>query len=92
MIETILESIKAQNPYTPVCLMATVTYGTPYYDQLNPIRKFRDSLNRYWLGRKMVGLYYAGGTRIAQWLERHGKIRKVVLYIIVKPIVWLFNR
>jgi len=94
-METLLELIKAQQPYTPVCLMSTIAYGSPYYNKLGGVRKFRDE----WLlkrggkiGELLTYLYYLLGTPLAHKIKSSTKARKILLVLIIKPLCYIFSR
>ncbi len=74
------------------CFIATAAYGTPFAQDINVLRRFRDSflVHRVW-GQKLVDLYYKVSPPIADVIERSDRLRKV-FRVFLKPIVETFKR
>lgn len=73
------------------CFIATAAYGTPLAEEINVLRKVRDSylIHRNW-GKELVNAYYRLSPPIAKVIEKSENLKKLVRTFLV-PIVRLFK-
>ena len=73
------------------CFIATAAYGTPMAEEINVLRKFRDSylIHRDW-GRKLISTYYTLSPPVADVIGKSDALKKVVRTALL-PIVNLFK-
>ncbi len=73
------------------CFIATAAYGTPFSQEINVLRRFRDSylVHREW-GQEIVNMYYTISPPIANIIEKDDNLRKIVRTCL-KPLVELFK-
>lgn len=58
------------------CFIATATYGSPFADQVQTFRDFRDRyLKTSVWGRKFIKQYYEHSPKAAQWISRSRVLR-----------------
>ncbi len=70
------------------CFIATAAYGTPMAGQLQPLRRFRDSvLMTTGVGRAFVDTYYTWGRYAAAFIAERPVLRGAVRVALV-PLVW----
>ncbi|MBS3814934.1 MAG: hypothetical protein KGY45_00010 [Hadesarchaea archaeon] len=69
------------------CFIATAAYGTPMVEEINILRKFRDTylMHRDW-GEKLVETYYYLSPPIANLIEKSENLKKIVRTCL-KPII-----
>lgn len=77
---------------TEGCFIATAVFGTPYANEIDVLRRWRDKrLNKSWYGQKFINHYYRYSPRIAdfirdkEWIK--DKIRKG-LTVILRVFEW----
>ena len=69
------------------CFIATAAFGTPFSEELNVLRDWRDqSLNQSSYGRLFIQAYYATSPRIADFIRRHAGARAATR-ILLRPLV-----
>ena len=69
------------------CFIATAAYGTPFSDEIDILRFWRDSfLKTSWLGRRFVDFYYRTSPPIADFISERDTVRTIVRTIL-NPIV-----
>lgn len=67
------------------CYIATAVYGSYDAPQVMTLRQFRDDvLQKYYLGRKFIALYYKHSPKYAEQLKYHNRINRVVRSILNK--------
>ncbi|KKS42388.1 MAG: hypothetical protein UV05_C0045G0008, partial [candidate division CPR1 bacterium GW2011_GWA2_42_17] len=74
------------------CFIATAAYGTPFAEEVRYLSKFRDRYlltNR--LGRSMVRIYWKIGPKMAKYIEKKERVKKVARGIL-GPLVWIAKR
>ena len=75
------------------CFIATAAYGSRMAKEVNVLKKVRDEyLLTNELGRDFVSAYYRYSPRLADWIAKHPRIRKIVrigLYPIMGLSKWL---
>lgn len=73
------------------CFIATAAYGTPLAEEINVLRKVRDSylVHREW-GKELVSLYYTLSPPIAEVIEKSEPLKKLVRTFL-KPLVEFFK-
>lgn len=79
--------LQLPDPYNPTCLIATITYGSPFYKRIGLFRKFRDRtlLKRFGkCGKFLARLYYRLGVLTP--LVQIPPVKKFLLYILLKPV------
>ncbi len=65
--------------YRSGCFIATAAYGTPFANEINVLRYWRDnSLLQKSLGRKFVSLYYSISPPIAFKISERNFLKKVI--------------
>ena len=77
------------------CFIATAAYGTPFADEINVLRYWRDnSLLSNTIGKYFVALYYKISPPIAALIEKSNFL-KFITRSTLKPIVFtikIFNK
>ena len=74
------------------CFIATAAYGTPFSEEINILRHWRDvSLKSNFLGRLFIKVYYTLSPPIANFI-RTRKNLKYVVRSILNPYVRLLKR
>ena len=69
------------------CFIATAAYGTPYAEEINILRDFRDKkLRSNVTGRTFIKFYYKISPPAARAISKNKFLRKAVR-IILKPVV-----
>lgn len=73
------------------CFIATAAYGTALSEEIDSIRRVRDSylVNRKW-GRKLISTYYTLSPPLARIIERSEPLKKLVRTFLT-PLVKLFR-
>lgn len=65
--------------YSSNCFIATAAYGTPFANEINVLRYWRDnSLLQKSLGRKFVSLYYSFSPPIAIKISERNLLKKII--------------
>lgn len=71
------------------CFIATATMGSYDHPYVISLRKFRDSvLLKSNFGAKIVDVYYQKSPFVARVIAKSSFLRKVSLWLVVKPWVW----
>ena len=86
-------SITANFKFLLPCFIATAAYGSDTAEELNVLRKFRDTVllpNR--LGTGLVAFYYKTSPPLAEFISRHEGLRTLVRVGFVDPIVKILDR
>jgi hypothetical protein len=86
-------AITANFKFLLPCFIATAAYGSDTAEELNVLRKFRDTVllpNR--LGTGLVAFYYKTSPPLAKFISRHEGLRTVVRVGFVDPIVKILDR
>lgn len=79
--EKVIKSMK------PHCFIATAAYGNPFIYEVQVLRNFRDEkLEKNFLGRAVINLYYKFSPPIARVLEKSETLKKIVR-LMLRPIV-----
>lgn len=74
------------------CFIATAAYGTPLAQEIQVLRNFRDKrLDKSYLGRSFVGLYYKTSPPIADTISQ-SELRRKIVRMFVDPIVEVVRR
>jgi len=74
------------------CFIATAAYGTPFAEEINILRSFRDKrLNNNPLGYKFVKFYYKISPGIANVISKNEFLKKIVR-IALKPIIEIVKK
>lgn len=61
------------------CFIATAAYGTPFCNELNVLRTWRDaSLKTNAIGNWFVKLYYITSPSVARYIEDRPLLKKIV--------------
>lgn len=68
------------------CFIAIAAYGTPFADEIQVLRKWRDDLERSSLGKLVVELYYKISPPIARYIQQRGYLRTTTRYLL-SPLV-----
>ena len=78
------------------CVVATVSYGSPFDEKVSLLRDFRDRfLLKSAMGRKFVDFYYTYGSAVAtavaphEWLKGMIRILLLPLVGVAKLVLWL---
>jgi hypothetical protein len=83
---------QASPPKKSGCFIATAAYGTPFANEIQILRHFRDhqmSLTR--LGRSLIHTYYRFSPPIAAYIATRERVRRIIR-IILNPVVQLVRR
>ncbi len=71
------------------CFIATAAYGTPWAEEINVLRKFRDvCLLSSSAGTAFVDTYYRTSPQLAECLAGHPALRACVRFLLI-PVVWV---
>ncbi len=71
------------------CFIATAAFGTPLAQEVQVLRRFRDTyLLTNSLGQEFVSLYYRLSPPVADFI-RDNSILKATVRTILRPVVWL---
>lgn len=74
------------------CFIATAAYGTPFAQEIDALRDWRDyTLQKSILGRTFVKTYYAISPPIANFIRNKPKLRRVVR-VMLRPVVALAKK
>ncbi|MBW2980746.1 hypothetical protein KY360_05000 [Candidatus Woesearchaeota archaeon] len=69
------------------CFIATAAYGTPFAQEIDVLRDWRDnSLSKNFLGVLFVKFYYRISPPIARFISKREKLRRLVR-IVLKPVI-----
>lgn len=80
-----------EKPPTP-CFIATAAYGTPFAQEINVIRLFRDNfMSVTAIGRKLVEIYYRISPPIARAVAQHNTL-KALVRALLKPIIHFLQK
>jgi len=72
------------------CFIATAAYGTPFAEEINVLRKFRDdNLKQSSVGRSFIDFYYLVSPPIAKFISSRSWLRKFVRSILNPLIILL---
>ncbi len=77
-------------PKDQACFIATAAYGTPFAEEIDVLREFRDEvLRNNPAGRAFVATYYKLSPPVANFISRHRSLRAVVRGGLINPAVAL---
>ena len=77
----------ADEEESPKCFIATAAYGTPYAEEINILRKFRDKkLKNNVIGINFIKIYCKISLPIAKIISKHELLKKIVR-VTLKPII-----
>jgi hypothetical protein len=69
------------------CFIATVACGSPYAEEVNLLRGFRDEvLAPRAIGRAAVAVYERFSPPLARWIETRPAVRKAVRGLLIRPL------
>ena len=72
------------------CFIATATLGQRNHPYIVTLRRFRDeTLINSLVGRKLVEIYYLYSPTIAKVISQHNFLRKLSLYLIIRPFTFI---
>jgi len=75
------------------CFIATATMGSYHDPAVLSLRKFRDAyLHRRRAGRLLIRVYYRFSPGIARYIEESDFLRRISLYLVVRPSVWVVEK
>lgn len=64
-------SLEPRSASASGCFVATAAFGTPWANEIDSLRRFRDRiLLRTQVGRSLVSAYYRAGPEVARWVVR----------------------
>lgn len=70
------------------CFIATAVYGTPFCEELDILRRFRDkSMRTNLIGNILVKLYYKISPPIADFIRNRYAFRRMTKDLVVQPAV-----
>lgn len=74
------------------CFIATATYGTPYAEEIDLLRDFRDDvLLRITLGRFFVKMYYLFSPPVARWISQKEWRQDLVRVLVIRPVLFILS-
>ena len=74
------------------CFIATAAFGTPFAEEINVLRQFRDEfLLPNFLGRAFVSFYYAVSPPVARLISSSNRARAAVRTLL-RPVISLVRR
>jgi very-short-patch-repair endonuclease len=74
------------------CFIATAAFGTPMAEEINILRRFRDSkMKPNTIGKSFVNLYYDLSPPLASIIAQSGKM-KAIVRLILKPIIRFIDK
>jgi len=89
---TVREFCKLHKPKSGGCFIATAAYGTPFAEEINVLRYWRDEcLRKNRFGRMFIGCYYTGSPLLAYIISKSSILRSFTR-LMLKPIVKLIKR
>lgn len=72
------------------CYIATAIMKNPNHPYVILLRKYRDDvLTNSFIGRKLIDFYYLYSPTIAQAISQHNFLRKMSLYLIIRPFTFV---
>lgn len=75
------------------CFMATAAYGSPFAEELDLLRAWRDvELSSLYIGRIFIKTYYQISPPIARFIEKCNILRMIVRTLLILPIYILKRR
>jgi hypothetical protein len=75
-----------------MCFIATAAYGTPFAEEINVLRRFRDNtLQQSSFGRSFIDFYYLSSPPIARFISSRPHLRKFVRSIL-NPLVTFLKK
>ena len=70
----------------PKCFIATAAFGTPFAEEIDVLRSFRDNrLRKSFLGRFFISFYYAVSPPIA-WIVSKSSLLKKITRAAIRPL------
>lgn len=82
-----LTKINNEKPKSNLCFIATAAYGTPFAEEIDVLRNWRDDfLAESFLGQKFIKMYYSLSPPVANNINTSDTKRKIVR-ITLNPIV-----
>ena len=86
---TLTQAVSGNIVVLHACFIASASYDTPYHEDLDELRRFRDNvLMTNPLGRTLVRTYYATSPPIAEALTESDTIRFATRLALVTPLVY----
>ena len=74
------------------CFVITVISGSENSSEVFAFRLFRDNvLSEFAVGRQFVRIYYSVGPVLARAIGARPLLRKFLLAVLVRPLMWLLN-
>lgn len=79
-----------RSPSTSSCFIATAAFGTPFAEEINILREWRDSiLLRFLLGKVFVKCYYTISPPIAEYLSQRSILKAIVRKVLKTYVKFL---
>jgi len=73
------------------CFIATASYGTPFAQEINILRNWRDKfLIKHTIGRNFIKWYYINSPPIAEFISKKNAL-KFIVRLLLKPIILLLS-
>jgi hypothetical protein len=73
------------------CFIATAAYGTPFEEDIDVLRDFRDDvLAEHHFGRMFIDVYYVISPRISEMISR-SEVLRMITRGVLKPIVFVIR-
>ena len=74
------------------CFIATAAYGTPFAEEINILRSYRDKkLKNNFFGMAFINFYYRISPPIAKVISKHEFLRKITRAVL-KPVTELIKK
>lgn len=76
----------------PKCFIATAAYGTPFAEEINILRNFRDKrIKNNFIGMVFIKFYYKISPPIAKIISKNKFLRKITR-VILKPVIKIIEK
>jgi hypothetical protein len=84
-------------PQGKKCFIATAAYGSPYAEEVQFLRNFRDQKLKSSPGGKTFvdlyeNIYYRFSPQVAQKMQQNKTVKNVLRWVIVSPIVYFLHK
>jgi len=82
----------ADEKESPKCFIATAAYGTPFAEEINILRDYRDKkLKNNFFGMAFIKFYYRASPPVAKIISKREFLRKAARTVL-KPVIKLIKK